>query len=352
MCVSLASFSTTDSSFSGMPRFKAFKASARYIAPLSRYKYCKSSATRRATLLFPEPAGPSMAIVSLGINALRDSFPMRSETHDVIAAIDVNRFAGDAGTCIGKQEGGSSAYLGRVDIALQGCAIGMRLEHIAQPCDGTRGKRLDGPRGNGIDANALRPQVVCQIAHARFQCRLGHAHHVVFRHDFFCAVIRQRDDSAACRHQRSGRARHGDERIYADVVRDAKSFARGVEELALQFLRGRESHAVHDAVQHAVSRFQFLKELGDLLVRRDVAHETRGTWQIGDQILRFLLEPLVLVGNRQPPAGLVQFLRNGPRDAALVGEAEDHCRLLRVAHSVSLPMAELRPGAYKKSNSM
>src|SRR6266850_6620471 len=158
------SFSRRDSSFIGMPRFKAFNASARYIAPLSKYKYCKSSATRRATLLFPEPAGPSMAIVSLGINALRDCFPMRSETHDVVAAIDVNRLAGNAGTCIGKQEGGSSAYLGRVHVAFQRRAVGMRLEHVAQPCDGTRGKRLDGPRGNGIDANALWPQVVCQIA--------------------------------------------------------------------------------------------------------------------------------------------------------------------------------------------
>jgi len=45
----------------------AFSASARYIAPLSRNKYPSVAAMRRATLLFPEPAGPSMAIVSLGI---------------------------------------------------------------------------------------------------------------------------------------------------------------------------------------------------------------------------------------------------------------------------------------------
>src|SRR6266403_351254 len=253
MRVSFASFSRRDSSFSGMPRFKAFNASARYIAPLSRYTYCKSSATRRATLLFPEPAGPSMAIVSLGINALRDCFPMRSETHDVVAAIDVNRFAGDARACVGKQEGGSSAYLGRVDIALQGCAIGMRLEHVAQPSDGSRGKRLDGPRGNGIDANALRPQVECQIAHARFQCGFGYAHHVVSRHNFFRAVVGHRNDAAAGGHQRSGRARHRNQRIHTDVVGDAKSFARSIEELTLQFLRGRKSDAVHDTVQHAVS---------------------------------------------------------------------------------------------------
>src|SRR5712692_9060999 len=43
----------------------ALRPTARYIAPLSRYRYSSSAATRRATLLFPEPAGPSMAIVSL-----------------------------------------------------------------------------------------------------------------------------------------------------------------------------------------------------------------------------------------------------------------------------------------------
>src|SRR5256712_10921672 len=67
ICVSLASASSLGSSSSEAPRRSAFSASARYIAPLSRYKYPSIAATRRATLLLPDPAGPSMAMVSFGI---------------------------------------------------------------------------------------------------------------------------------------------------------------------------------------------------------------------------------------------------------------------------------------------
>src|SRR5438876_1900733 len=69
MCVWLASATSRASSSKGMPCRRAFSPSARYIAPLSKYKYPSIAATRRATLLFPEPAGPSMAMVSLDILA-------------------------------------------------------------------------------------------------------------------------------------------------------------------------------------------------------------------------------------------------------------------------------------------
>src|ERR1035438_1600757 len=44
---------------------EAFSASARYIAPLSRFTYPSFRASREAIVLLPAPAGPSMAIVSL-----------------------------------------------------------------------------------------------------------------------------------------------------------------------------------------------------------------------------------------------------------------------------------------------
>ena len=40
---------------------------ARYIAPVSMYKYPSLLATSRAALLFPAPAGPSMATVKRSI---------------------------------------------------------------------------------------------------------------------------------------------------------------------------------------------------------------------------------------------------------------------------------------------
>ena len=41
----------------------AHNATARYIAPVSTYKYPSLAAIRRASVLFPAPAGPSMATV-------------------------------------------------------------------------------------------------------------------------------------------------------------------------------------------------------------------------------------------------------------------------------------------------
>src|ERR1700722_3063574 len=44
----------------------ALSASARYIAPLSRFTYPNFRANREAMVLLPAPAGPSMAMVSFG----------------------------------------------------------------------------------------------------------------------------------------------------------------------------------------------------------------------------------------------------------------------------------------------
>src|SRR5256712_7415583 len=114
----------------GPCRSSAFSASARYIAPLSRYTYPRTSAIRRATLLFPEPAGPSMVMVSFCMSwhsrswlcaQISSTNPTRhgqgylchSETHDVVAAVHVDGLARNAGTRFGeKKRGGFADFCG------------------------------------------------------------------------------------------------------------------------------------------------------------------------------------------------------------------------------------------------
>ena len=60
-----ASFSRAGSSSKERSFSIAFRASARYIAPLSRFTYPSFRASREAIVLLPAPAGPSMAIISL-----------------------------------------------------------------------------------------------------------------------------------------------------------------------------------------------------------------------------------------------------------------------------------------------
>src|ERR1700674_1491529 len=116
---------------------------------------------RRATLLFPEPAGPSMAIVSLGIFVAQPILAARSfgrqeqhaerrhesraqwkfavqyhpqffpalltvncrlftssKPHNVVAAIDEDRLAGNSRARFRKQKCSGRADLGGVDVAL------------------------------------------------------------------------------------------------------------------------------------------------------------------------------------------------------------------------------------------
>src|ERR1700674_781504 len=137
MWVSRAMASSPASSSSATFRFSAFSASARYIAPLSRYVYPSSAATRRATVLLPEPAGPSMVMVSFCIGGSTDTpvcalfsvvrrrkhccLEQRncSEPHDVVAAIDVKRFAGDSRSRVGEKKCRRRSHFRRIHVSLE-----------------------------------------------------------------------------------------------------------------------------------------------------------------------------------------------------------------------------------------
>src|SRR5439155_19361145 len=58
-----AGSATACSSSRSTPCCCASHVTARYIAPVSRYRKPRRSARRRATVLFPAPAGPSMATI-------------------------------------------------------------------------------------------------------------------------------------------------------------------------------------------------------------------------------------------------------------------------------------------------
>src|SRR5258707_8972707 len=143
------------------------------------------AATRRATLLLPDPAGPSMAMVSFGILAAESRG--RLETHDVIAAINVNGFAGNSGASFGEEEDGSSSDFGRIDIALERRAIGVCFEHFAEIGNPSRRECLVRAGGNGIAAITPRAEFFRGKTDSGFQAGLGHTHAVELRTDFFRA---------------------------------------------------------------------------------------------------------------------------------------------------------------------
>src|SRR5215470_14560444 len=125
------------------------------------------------------------------------------KAHDVVSRVDVNGFAGDSGAEIRGQKQRGIAHLARFDVALQRRALGLRLQHLAEASYCASSQSLDWTGRNGVHTDLPWAETVSQVTHAGFQRRLGHTHHVVGRHDFFCSEICKRHDAAAVGHQRS-----------------------------------------------------------------------------------------------------------------------------------------------------
>src|SRR6185312_12570389 len=137
--------------------------------------------------------------------------------------------------------------------------------------DAARGQRADGAGGDGVDADVFRAEIPCQVADGGFQRRLGQRHHVVIGDDLFRGVIGERHDAAAVGHERDGGAADGDERIDADLMRDAETFAAGVDECASEVFGGRVGHGVYEDVELPVSLLEGGKKRLDFLVIGEVA---------------------------------------------------------------------------------
>ena len=66
------------------------------------------------------------------------------KTHYVIAAIDMDHLAGDARSAVAGEKGGSGADFKRIDIALQGSALGGQFEEVSESSDPACGKGANG----------------------------------------------------------------------------------------------------------------------------------------------------------------------------------------------------------------
>src|SRR5581483_9028348 len=102
-----------------------------------------------------------------------------SKSHNVVAAIHVNHFAGDAGAHVGSKEEGGIGHLADLHVALQWRALGVGLEHVAETGDAARRQRLDRPGRDGIHTNALRSEVVREVPDTGLERGLGYSHNVV-----------------------------------------------------------------------------------------------------------------------------------------------------------------------------
>src|SRR5262249_39055110 len=99
-----------------------------------------------------------------------------SDAHDVVAAIDVQHFAGDGGGQRAAQEDGGVGDLLGGDRPLQRCALGGVVDHLLDVADGAGGPRGVRPGGDEVDADLLRPEVAGQLHGVDLQGGLGGGH--------------------------------------------------------------------------------------------------------------------------------------------------------------------------------
>src|SRR5439155_1901514 len=113
-----------------------------------------------------------------------------SHAHYLVTAINVNDLACDCRGSVTRQENSGGAQLGRIATAFQRCALLIMLQHGREAADAAGGKRLNGSGRNAVHPDFLWAEIVGKITRTGFQTCLGHAHHVVVRHNLFRAVIR------------------------------------------------------------------------------------------------------------------------------------------------------------------
>ena len=174
---------------------------------------------------------------------------------------------------------------------------------------------LIGPAEMALTRICSLAEIGGEIAHAGFQRRLGHAHHVVVRHHPLGAEIGERQQAAAVRHQVPRALRHRGEGVAGDVQRLQEVVARGVDVLALQLLLVGEGDGMDHEIERAPAPASIAAKVASMLAS---SVTSQGTTMLGADRLR------------QRPHALLQRL-------ALIGEGE--LRALASATALAMPQA-------------
>ena len=146
---------------------------------------------------------------------------------------DVQGLASDCGRPIGRQEYSSRSQLLEFHVPLEGGVSLVVLQHFRETTDSPGRQGIHRSGADRIDPNLLRTQIIRQITHGGFQCRLGHAHDIIMRNHPLGAEVAHGQNAATLGHQGQGRAADRNQRIGADIQGSAEGFPIGIDELTL-----------------------------------------------------------------------------------------------------------------------
>ena len=203
------------------------------------------------------------------------------------------------------------------------------FEHHAGIADRGTGQGAHRPGRDRVNADSVAAEIGGEIAHAGFQRRLGHAHHIVVGHHALGAEIGQRHHGAALLHQVRRALRHRGEGIAGDVEGAAEIGAAGIDIAALQFVAVGEGDGMDEKVEAApircLRRSKHRIELGVVL---DIGAGTTSCepidWASGRSRLAWRI---ALIGEGDLGTMRRQHARDAPGDGMVVGDAHHQAPL-------------------------
>src|SRR5476651_292484 len=281
---------------------------------------------KRVPKLLPAmAASPRLVVVAEVGQQLRQRLGLGGLHHanDVIARIDMHDLTGHAAAEVGQQEQAGIADLLRRDVALERRIELVPLQDEREIADAGRRQRLDRTGRDGVDANALVAEIGREIAHARLEGCLGHAHDVVMRHHTLGAVVGERQQAAAGLHQRHGALGDGGEGVAAHVHGELEIVGRGVEVFALELVLVGEG----DGMDQEVEAAPLLLDLGEGGIDAgsigDVARQDQLAADLLGQRPHPFLQRFTLKGEGELGAMFVARFGDSPGDRAMIGHAHD-----------------------------
>src|SRR5258706_11666569 len=174
----------------------------------------KFSSLTLATTLW-EPDRREKRIERTGIGAIMPVlsilFSRLSGSHNVVASVNEENFAGDGAGIRAGEEEGCIAYLTLLDITTQGRCDSHMFTEAGKSGDTTCCKRVERPGRDSVHADIKFSKFKSEITDAALQGSLGNGHHIVLGHDTLTCHIGHGEDRAATSrlHQRSGTISHG-----------------------------------------------------------------------------------------------------------------------------------------------
>ena len=258
---------------------------------------------------------------------------LRLDPDGMESTVDVDQLAADAPREVREQERDRLAYRrGIGDVPAEGRAGGPPVGDGVEARDALAGHRLERTRAHGVHADALRPQVACQVARDGLEPGLGNPHPVVDGPGDAGVEVERDDGASRGFHQRQEAHRQLLERERAGLHRRRHRFPGRVEEVPPQGVLRRERDRVQEPVHRPPAAGELAADAVDLcgIVHVHLQH----VGGIGQPLRALLGESHPSTHARQDDLGalLLRHVCGGERDGMRREHAGDQEALLLEQH--------------------